>query len=72
MTCPKSTKMTNFNYDLSNVSKMTNFNYDLFKVSKTTNFNYDLFKISKMCALFLWLKIAINFQNGYLLVYNEI
>ena len=36
---------------------------DLFKVSKMTNFNYDLFKVSKMCVLFLWLKIAINFQK---------
>ena len=48
---------------LFKVSKMTNFNYDLFKVSKMTNFNYDLFKVSKMCVLFLWLKIAINFQK---------
>ena len=42
--------MTNFSYDLFNVSKLTNFNYDLFKVSKMTNFNHDLFKVSKMCT----------------------
>ena len=32
-------------------------------LNKMTNFNYDLFKVSKMCVLFLWLKIAINFQK---------
>ena len=47
----KVSKMTNFNYDLSEVSKMTNFHYDLFKVSKMTNY------------AFFMVKITINFKN---------
>ena len=65
----KVSKITNFNYDLFKVSKMNNFNYDLFKVSKMYFlklegfFGVNAYVYIPTVVLFLWLKIAINFQN---------
>ena len=50
--------------DLFKVRKMNNFNYDLLKVSKIGGFfGVNAYVYIPMVVLFLWLKIAINFQK---------